>query len=113
LIHESSPPDYTLTGTLPSSTQSSISHTSRITSFQLHPSNPLQIITASEDGTVKVWSWTDGTLIRTLDVAEALHTQQKKGEDEEGKRGKIVRMAAGVEGGKVFVYAVVDAASRG
>ena len=71
-------------------------------------------MTCSEDGTVKVWSWTDSRLIRTLDVAEAMISAGGKNKDEEqSRRVKIVRMSVGTESGKAFAYLAVDAASRG
>ena len=112
LIHESSPPDYALVSTLPSG--SSSGHLAPIISFHLHPLNPLELVTCSEDGTVKVWSWTDSRLIRTLDVAEAMVAAGGKNKDDEpSRRVKIDRMSLGTESGKAFAYLAVDAASRG
>jgi WD40 repeat protein len=115
LIHESTPPDYTLISTLPATIASGDGHSSSITSFHLHPSNPLELITASEDGTVKVWSWTDSRLIRTLDIAAALLNTKTKAVDEDTlkERVKVDRMSVGVENGKAFAYLAVNAATRG
>lgn len=111
LIHESSPPDYALVSTLPSSL--SDGHSAAITSFHLHPLNPLELVSSSEDGTVKVWSWTDSRLIRTLDVSDAMLAASGKAKESGEQRVKIDRMSVGVEFGKAFAYLAVDAASRG
>jgi len=97
--------------TLP--TGSNTGHTAPITSFHLHPLNPLELVTSSEDGTIKVWSWTDSRLIRTLDVADAMLAASGKAKDVDEHRVKIDRMSVGVESGKAFAYLAVDAASRG
>jgi NET1-associated nuclear protein 1 (U3 small nucleolar RNA-associated protein 17) len=33
----------------------------------------MQILTASMDGTVKIWDWVEGRLIRTIDIAQDGH----------------------------------------
>ncbi|SPO39963.1 related to NAN1 - U3 snoRNP protein [Pseudozyma flocculosa] len=43
-------------------------HTATITGMLLNPSNPLQLITASLDGQIKVWDFLDGVLLKSLDV---------------------------------------------
>lgn len=43
-------------------------HTAKITGIALHPLNQLQLITASLDGTVKVWDFLDGALLASYDV---------------------------------------------
>lgn len=113
LVHESTPPDYTLIATIPSLDAASTGHTGAITAFHLHPTNPLELITASLDGTVKIWSWTDGQLIRTLDVAEALAAQRVEEDGQTAKaRAKIFKMAVGTESGKTYVYLEVNASNR-
>lgn len=52
----------------------------------------MQIITAAEDGTVKIWDWVEGRLVRTLVLAEG---------------GKISHIALGLVGGKWVVFANV------
>ncbi|KAJ3591859.1 hypothetical protein NHX12_006990 [Muraenolepis orangiensis] len=41
-------------------------HTDRVTGLVLNPSNHLQVYSCSEDGTVRLWDFTDGILIRVL-----------------------------------------------
>ncbi|PWN42516.1 WD40 repeat-like protein [Ceraceosorus guamensis] len=43
-------------------------HTARITAIALHPTNPLQLVSASMDGTLKVWDYLDATLLRSVDL---------------------------------------------
>lgn len=43
-------------------------HTAKITGIALHPLIPLQLITTSLDGTVKVWDFLDGALLASYDV---------------------------------------------
>lgn len=109
LIYESSPPDYALVATLPPSSEPTLGHASPITSFKLHPTNPLELITASLDGTIKVWSWTDGRLVRTLNAALAVTNDDA----ETAKNVQITRMAVGIDNGKPFICLAADVASRG
>ncbi|CED84296.1 WD40 repeat protein [Phaffia rhodozyma] len=41
-------------------------HSQRITSTHLNPTNPLQVVTSSYDGTVKFWDYLDATCLRTV-----------------------------------------------
>lgn len=50
----------------------------------------MQIITAAEDGTVKIWDWVEGRLVRTLVLADG---------------GKVLHIALGLVGGKWVVFA--------
>lgn len=88
-IHSSSPPAFERLSTMGSGSDG---HSENITALLLHPTNPMQIITASEDGTVKVWDWVEGRLIRTLVLAEG---------------GKVLHVALGLVGGKWIVFANV------
>lgn len=45
-------------------------HRKPITALLLHPTNPLQLVTASEDGTVKIWDWVEGRHVRTVLLAD-------------------------------------------
>lgn len=56
-------------------------HTDQVTALALHPANPLQLVSASLDGTLKIWDVLDATLLRSLDVGlpvthMALHASQ-------------------------------------
>ncbi|KAK4057770.1 NET1-associated nuclear protein 1 [Microbotryomycetes sp. JL221] len=45
-----------------------------VSAIVLNPSNPLQLVVASLDGFLRIWDFTEGVLIRTLDVgAPVLH----------------------------------------
>lgn len=44
------------------------SHTAAITSIMINPANPLQLLTASLDGRVKVWDFLDGILLSSFDL---------------------------------------------
>jgi NET1-associated nuclear protein 1 (U3 small nucleolar RNA-associated protein 17) len=43
-------------------------HTAAITAYTLNPSNPLQLVTSSLDGSLKVWDYLDGSLVRTINL---------------------------------------------
>lgn len=43
-------------------------HSAPITGMALNPANVLQLITSSLDGTIKVWDFLDGILVRTINV---------------------------------------------
>jgi NET1-associated nuclear protein 1 (U3 small nucleolar RNA-associated protein 17) len=62
-VHSATPPGYDLLSTIGRGPDG---HTRNITALQRHPTNPMQILTASNDGTVKVWDWVEGRLVRTL-----------------------------------------------
>ncbi|KIO25200.1 hypothetical protein M407DRAFT_25424 [Tulasnella calospora MUT 4182] len=47
-------------------------HTDLVTSVLLNPFNPLQLYSASLDGTIKIWDWLEGTLLRTLDFGKPI-----------------------------------------
>lgn len=120
-IHAAVSPDYPHVSTLPSPSSVSEGHTAQIISYALNPTNPLQVLTASEDGFIKVWDWTDGRLIRSINLAAAM-TQEDvtreykkakknkeaadKAEKEEKGRRIITQMAVGIVGGKGYIYAV-------
>jgi hypothetical protein len=119
-IHAAIAPDYHHVSTLPSPTSTQDGHTAQIISYALNPLNSLQVLTASEDGFIKVWDWTDGRLIRSINLAAAM-TQEDvtrefkrakknkeaadKGEKEEKGRRVITHMAVGIVGGKGYIYA--------
>ena len=44
------------------------SHFAAITAIMIHPANPLQLLTASLDGRVKVWDFLDGVLLSSFDL---------------------------------------------
>ncbi|KAH7107154.1 WD40 repeat-like protein [Auriculariales sp. MPI-PUGE-AT-0066] len=43
-------------------------HTKPVTGVNIHPSNPLQLITASLDGSIKIWDYIDAVLLATISV---------------------------------------------
>lgn len=119
-IHAAVGPDYPHVSTLPSPSSVTEGHTAQIISYALNPTNPLQVLTASEDGFIKVWDWTDGRLIRSINLAAAMaqedvtreYKKAKKNKDstdksekEEKGRRIITQMAVGVVGGKGYIYA--------
>lgn len=48
-------------------------HTDVITSAILSAQNSFQLITASLDGTIKVWDFLEGVLLRTIDMDQPIH----------------------------------------
>lgn len=119
-IHAAVAPDYHHVSTLPSPTSVQDGHTAQIISYALNPTNPLQVLTASEDGFIKVWDWTDGRLIRSINLAAAMAQEDvtreykkakknkeaaDKGEKEEKGRRVITQMTVGIVGGKGYIYA--------
>jgi len=85
-VHSATPPGYDLLSTIGRGPDG---HTRNITSLQRHPTNPMQILTASNDGTVKVWDWVEGRLVRTLVLTAT---------------GKCLHMAVGSVAGKWHVF---------
>ncbi|CAO1631778.1 unnamed protein product [Sympodiomycopsis kandeliae] len=53
---------------LPTSEARDRIHTAAITGLIIHPHNPLQLITSSLDGTVKIWDYLDAVLLKSIDV---------------------------------------------
>jgi NET1-associated nuclear protein 1 (U3 small nucleolar RNA-associated protein 17) len=47
---------------------SSAGHSDKITALSLDPESPFQLITASLDGTLKVWDFLEATLLKTIQV---------------------------------------------
>lgn len=88
-VHSATPPAYERLSTFGTGENG---HSRSITAIVLHPTNPMQLITSAEDGTVKVWDWVDGRLVRTLTFAE---------------NGKVWQIALGLVSGKWFVFANV------
>ncbi|XP_007529066.1 WD repeat-containing protein 75 [Erinaceus europaeus] len=48
-------------------------HRNLVTGIQLNPNNHLQLYSCSFDGTIKVWDYVDGILIKTYIVGQKLH----------------------------------------
>lgn len=48
-------------------------HSDTITSAVLSPQNAFQLITASLDGTIKIWDFLEGVLLRTIDLDQPIH----------------------------------------
>ncbi|KAK4689971.1 NET1-associated nuclear protein 1 (U3 small nucleolar RNA-associated protein 17), partial [Tremellales sp. Uapishka_1] len=66
-VHSSDSP-FPLLSTLGASHQNR--HKKPITALFLSPLNPFQLITASEDGFLKVWDWVEGRLVRSVQMVE-------------------------------------------
>ncbi|KAJ9119219.1 hypothetical protein QFC22_003711 [Naganishia vaughanmartiniae] len=79
----------------------------------------MEVLTASEDGFVKVWDWTDGRLIRSINIASAMTQEdvtreykkakknkdaEKTAEREEKGRRIITQMSVGVVGHKGYIF---------
>lgn len=47
---------------------SSVGHSDKITALSLDPDSPFQLMTASLDGTLKVWDFLEATLLKTIQV---------------------------------------------
>jgi NET1-associated nuclear protein 1 (U3 small nucleolar RNA-associated protein 17) len=92
-VHSSTSPGYTRLSTL--SSNSRHGHRKAITALLLSPSNPLQIISASEDGTVKIWDWVEGRLVRTIVMGES-------------SKGRIRHLAVGNVGSKWYIFGVTS-----
>ena len=48
-------------------------HADVITSAVLSPQNAFQLITASLDGTIKIWDFLEGVLLRTIGLDQPIH----------------------------------------
>ncbi|CAK9780920.1 WD40 repeat-like protein [Cutaneotrichosporon oleaginosum] len=73
-VHSSTGPNFERLSTLSSTDPNG--HRKTINALLVHPTNALQIITASDDGTVKVWDWVEGRLVRTIVAAQNGHVKQ-------------------------------------
>lgn len=105
-VYSTAPP-YSLVSTL-------ASHSGAISAFSLHPRNPHQLLTASSDGTIKVWDWVDSALIRTIDVSAMMNEREDRKEKEkkrskhrERRHKKVAKMIVGLWEGKPVVWATV------
>ncbi|GAA6014453.1 hypothetical protein JCM11491_007059 [Sporobolomyces phaffii] len=56
-----------LLSTLSNRSASNSSLRGKVSTVLLHPSNPRQLVVGSTDGTIKVWDYLEGKLLRTLD----------------------------------------------
>lgn len=114
----SSQPPHSLASTL-------TSHTLAITCVTLHPTNPNLVLTGSADGTLKIWDWTDASLVRTIDVATTIREREdarreyrakeegkKTRSKAAGKRKRIEKIVAGKWHGKPTVWATVASESK-
>ncbi|OWZ80139.1 NET1-associated nuclear protein 1 (U3 small nucleolar RNA-associated protein 17) [Cryptococcus neoformans Tu401-1] len=90
-IHSSTLPNFSRLSTLSSTHPKG--HFKPITSLQLSPINPFQIVTSSLDGTIKIWDWVAGRLIRTIDFHEP--------------QSKVDHVAFGQVVGKWWLFAAV------
>ncbi|WVQ70239.1 uncharacterized protein L199_008465 [Kwoniella botswanensis] len=96
-IHSSTAPAFARLSTL-SSTHSG-GHSKPITSLHLSPANSFQIISSSEDGTVKIWDWVAGRLVRTIKFSEP--------------HAKVQHIAFGEVDGKWWIFAAVTHSKDG
>ncbi|OCF39890.1 NET1-associated nuclear protein 1 (U3 small nucleolar RNA-associated protein 17) [Kwoniella heveanensis CBS 569] len=67
-VHSSTAPSFSRLSTLSSTHPNG--HTKPITSLNLSPLNPFQIISSSDDGSIKVWDWVAGRLVRTVEFKD-------------------------------------------
>uniref|UniRef100_A0A7N8WT92 WD repeat domain 75 n=1 Tax=Mastacembelus armatus TaxID=205130 RepID=A0A7N8WT92_9TELE len=58
-------------------------HTDLVTGVQLRPSNHLQVYSCSADGTVRLWDFTDGILIKTYVIGYPIHSMYTSANHEE------------------------------
>lgn len=89
-VHSSTAPNFQRLSTL-SSTDSN-GHRKPITALLLHPTNPLQLITSSDDGTIKIWDWVEGRHVRTIQVLDD---------------GGVKQICVGQVGSKWWIFATV------
>ena len=47
-------------------------HTDAITAIVINPENPFQLLSASLDGTIKIWDYLDANLIQTIHVGRPI-----------------------------------------
>ncbi|WVR05059.1 hypothetical protein IAU60_002071 [Kwoniella sp. DSM 27419] len=90
-VHSSTSPTFARLSTL-SSTHSK-GHIKPITSLSLSPVNAFHLVTSSQDGTIKVWDWVAGRLVRTIEFSE-LHAS-------------VDHLALGQVLGKWWIFAAV------
>ncbi|KIR96746.1 NET1-associated nuclear protein 1 (U3 small nucleolar RNA-associated protein 17) [Cryptococcus deuterogattii 2001/935-1] len=90
-VHSSTSSNFSRLSTLSSTHPKG--HSKSITSLHLSPINPFQIVTSSLDGTVKIWDWVAGRLIRTIDFHEP--------------QSKVDHVAFGQVVGKWWLFAAV------
>jgi NET1-associated nuclear protein 1 (U3 small nucleolar RNA-associated protein 17) len=51
-----------------------VGHSDAVTGLATHPMNPLQLLTASRDGTVRAWDFYDGVVLTTITVGHPVVT---------------------------------------
>ncbi|XP_072301296.1 WD repeat-containing protein 75 [Eucyclogobius newberryi] len=56
-----------------------LGHTDLVTGLVLRPSNHLQVFSCSLDGTVRLWDYSDGVLIKTFVIGHAIHSIHASG----------------------------------
>ena len=54
-------------------------HVDLVSSLVPHPHNPLQLISSSFDGTLKIWSVDDAILLKTIDLSLSAHKREFDG----------------------------------
>lgn len=54
------------------SSSTRLGHDQVVTALALNPQNPLQLYSASLDGTIKLWDWLEGTLLRTVEFGQPI-----------------------------------------
>lgn len=90
-VRSSTPPTFSRLSTFCSNHPEG--HKQPINALLLHPTNPFQLISGSEDGTAKVWDWTEGRLIRTIEM--------------KGDQCYVKQMCVGEVLGKWWIFATV------
>lgn len=89
-VHSSTAPGFQRLSTLSSTDPNG--HRKPITALLLHPTNPLQLITSSDDGTIKIWDWVEGRHVRTIQVLDD---------------GGVKQICVGQVGSKWWIFATV------
>ncbi|WVQ78204.1 hypothetical protein IAT38_000287 [Cryptococcus sp. DSM 104549] len=96
-IHSSTAPDFPLVSTLSSTHPKG--HTKPITSVHLSPANAFQILTSSLDGTIKIWDWVAGRLVRSIEFRD--------------QEAQVDHVTFGEVAGKWYIFAAVTNVKQG
>jgi len=74
-------------------------HVDLVSSLVPHPHNPLQLISSSFDGTLKIWSVDDAILLKTIDLSLSAHKREFDGN---------VYKVKGVKATQKAIYVMLD-----
>lgn len=65
-VHSATAPAFTRSSTLSSTHPEG--HKGQINAIALSPLNPFHLVSASSDGSIKIWNWVEGKLLSTFDA---------------------------------------------